>query len=222
MVGGVIEEHGFAALTMTRRSAAIHEAGHCIVYAAFGVPPIKAQIWRRFYEVDGVEKAFWGGQTLTADRELFALDPEVLELHAFFKQAAFYAAGALAEKRFDPDGLLPGSSLDERLVVSTMCRQAEDAFRLPKNAGGYVVEQIVMTLFDDFADLHAKLSSRLNNAKVIRAAELGKILAPVMEAQTSAQAKFENCVDAYLRDPVRAATTFAAAGEIVWRRRDGE
>ena len=86
-----------------------------------------------------------------------------------------------------------------------------------------VVEQIVMTLFDAFADLHAEaVEVALNNAKVIRAAELGKILAPVMEAQTSAQAKFENCVDAYLRDPVRAATTFAAAGEIVWRRRDGE
>ena len=148
-----------------QRSERIHEAGHCIVHAAFGAPPIKAQIWRRFYEVDGVEKAFWGGQTLTADRELFALNPEVLELHAFFKQAAFYAAGALAEKRFDPDGLLPGFSLDERLVVSTMCRQAEDAFRLPKNAGGYVVEQIVMTLFDDFADLHAKLSSRPTTPK---------------------------------------------------------
>jgi hypothetical protein len=191
-------KHGFAAFNYTRPAAAVHEAGHALVYAALGPRPIRVSLERRFYEIGGVTKAFWGGACQT-DRKSFTIDTQFTGPHEYFRELAFIAAGAIAEQRSAPGGLAPGSSLDERVMAGMLCHTAETAFGLPENAAGCLVKEIVTTLLDDFEQVRAKLSRRLLNSKVLRRAELDRALAPVTAARGANEAKFKSLIDDFLR-----------------------
>jgi hypothetical protein len=195
-IHAVLQEHSFAkAFDYNRRAAAAHEAGHAVIYAAFGLSLERIQVQRRF--IKGLETPVWVGCCET-DRAPFTIDP-ANGPHLYIREICFLAAGALGELRLAPGGLLPGSSLDERVFCTMLCHTAETAFGWPEHAAGCLVGKIVKTLLSDFAAEHGRLTGRLLRNKVVRAAELGRLLAPVTAALGANEATFMSLVDDFLR-----------------------
>lgn len=192
----VFEKHGPDGFIGSKHAAAVHEAGHAIVFCALGQRPTRLKLQRKFYEIDGVSRMFWGGVTET-ERKSFLMDMRSNPYESL-TEIAFVAAGFLAEMHFDH--LLPGSSLDERVYAAVLCSLAEIAFDLPEGAAAHLVGQIVKQTFDDFAAEHAKLTRRLLHHNVVRAAELDRLLEPLTRRRLEFEWRFRWQIDLYLRD----------------------
>jgi hypothetical protein len=154
----IVAEHGMieakpASLTTTL----IHEAGHCVVGVAAGLPPLYC--WVKHHRTHG-----FLGETHHRDGEDLNLiaDPERAVRHAVFG-----IAGWAAEEAFDRENLCPCSSIDERanfiLIMGNLARiQGRD------------VQKTLDTTFDAVA-----ACVRANEASVRRVAEALKRSPPL-------------------------------------------
>lgn len=114
----VMAEHGHAAFEMPKRTVCLHEAGHCVVYAALGIKVISASVRRvpRYLD-DAMTQALgrksrnWCGETTTdvAPYVISRFTPQ----DELIRHGMMYLAGVTAEWWLDHDGFRDGSSLDE-------------------------------------------------------------------------------------------------------------
>jgi hypothetical protein len=107
---------GLQAFECPQTSAAIHEAGHCVVDTLEGHLPTRAAIWptERFGQTHWVGKTY-GTPPWRIDDKTSA--------DADLSHARRLLAGVVAEMRFDLDYRL-GSSLDEWAIASAMIQTA--------------------------------------------------------------------------------------------------
>jgi hypothetical protein len=111
----VFAEHGVAAFDCPKHAAAIHEAGHVVVYAAHGADVEDARI-----EPTGQG---WIGYTSAAGTAFLVKDGQGEIEEIYRNRARFLIAGVMAEKLFDPD-CRAGSSLDEVVMAQVMAGRA--------------------------------------------------------------------------------------------------
>jgi hypothetical protein len=107
---------GLRAFDSPKSSAALHEAGHCVIDALDGDIPQRASIWR----IVEFGRPQWIGRTEGAPR--WRVD-ETTDAAADLKQARSQLAGVIAEILFDSDYRL-GSSIDEILTSQSIAATA--------------------------------------------------------------------------------------------------
>jgi hypothetical protein len=123
------QAHAFAlqgprAFECPKSSAAIHEAGHAVIYAQLGTLPSKLAIWP--IVVSGVQQ--WVGRTYCIpEHRVDVTTPPKNDL----KNAQEWISGVTAECLFDPE-YRAGSSLDEIVLAcaaisSAACKMQYDA-----------------------------------------------------------------------------------------------
>jgi hypothetical protein len=116
---------GPAVLDCPKSSAALHEAGHCVVDALDGEIPLRASIW----PVIEFGQTQWIGRTESARG--WRVD-ETTAAEADLKFAYSQLAGVVSEALFDPDYRY-GSSVDE--IVTSQIIAVTAARKLQCNAG---------------------------------------------------------------------------------------
>jgi hypothetical protein len=104
----VLQEHGLGAFRCSKRCAALHEAGHAVVYAAWGTPVE----WLKIKPGDPISG--WGGFTKGAAGDV-TIFGKGAGWQQNFRSAQFFWAGLAAENVFDV--LYPGSSQDEYVLA---------------------------------------------------------------------------------------------------------
>jgi hypothetical protein len=107
---------GMRALECTKRAAAFHEAGHCLIAIFDGTPPVRASIW----PIQQYGQTQWIGRTYGTPK-LRVTDKTPAE--ADLRQARSQLAGVAAEAVFDADYRL-ASSLDEIVISQGIVRTA--------------------------------------------------------------------------------------------------
>jgi hypothetical protein len=107
---------GLQAFECPQTSAAIHEAGHCVVDTIEGHLPTRAAIW----PTECFGRPQWVGKTYGAPP--WRID-EKTSADADLSHARCLLAGVVAESLFDPDYRL-GSSLDEWAIARVMVHTA--------------------------------------------------------------------------------------------------
>jgi hypothetical protein len=107
---------GMRAFECTKRAAAFHEAGHCVIQALDRNPPMRVGIWpiRKF------GMSHWIGRADGTSR--WRVDHKTT-VEADLKQARSQLAGVVAEALFDADYRL-ASSIDEIVISQVIVRSA--------------------------------------------------------------------------------------------------
>jgi hypothetical protein len=108
---------GWRAFEASERTAAYHEAGHCVLYALAGIP--LRRVWIRNVGASG--RRTWIGEC-QAEVIWEVSETSTVALHLLF--ARILLAGWLAECLFVPEDLRAGSSLDEVMLAQTICGAA--------------------------------------------------------------------------------------------------
>lgn len=120
---------GHRAFESTRRCAAIHEAGHCVVNAITADrdhggqwwPPASTRIWRE--PVKGL--CCWLGETRPAKKAPpYRVDARTDPL-AYLTATLQTLGGVVSEMMFDDGDYRLGSSVDELIVAGGCCRALE-------------------------------------------------------------------------------------------------
>jgi len=127
------------ALKKFRSSAIVREAGHAVVYSAFGFQVTEARI---FALADYADQ--WGGETLV-DGASWAVDPTTTAEHDFTVAVCLYS-GSVCENFFNPEEFRSGANADEvvlsRLIIGVI------AFKL-----GISLDRLVERIFDTTAEI---------------------------------------------------------------------
>jgi hypothetical protein len=110
LVKRIVAEEGMEAFAMPKRTAAVHEAGHCIVFAAQGERVRSCRIKSRRY----AGKLYWGGLTFGGDH--WSCGPNS-DVESDLKRMRVILAGVCAELLFDRENYKSGSSLDEVVMA---------------------------------------------------------------------------------------------------------
>jgi hypothetical protein len=121
LVGRALTHDGLRAFECPKSSAAVHEAGHCVIGALNGVIPSRATIW----PVQEFGRPQWVGKT-------YGLPPlwvdDKTDAQADITHARSQLAGVVAESVFDPDYRV-GSSTDEIAIATGILRTAATKMR---------------------------------------------------------------------------------------------
>jgi hypothetical protein len=107
---------GPRAFECPKSSAALHEAGHCLIDALNGTPPASASIW----PIRESGRVHWIGRTNGIPK--WHVDGET-PAEADLKQAQSQLAGVVAEVLFDAD-YRRASSIDEIVISQSIVRTA--------------------------------------------------------------------------------------------------
>jgi hypothetical protein len=113
----VFDAHGLEAFACSKRAAAIHEAGHVVIYAAHGAEVESAHI------EETPAKTGWIGYTSSVGTAFTVKDGQGESEDLYRNRARFLIAGVTAEKLFDPEAKA-GSSLDEWVMAQVMACKA--------------------------------------------------------------------------------------------------
>jgi hypothetical protein len=166
-----VERDGPAALVCTRRSTALHEAGHCVICALDGTLPTSTRIWPIRHD-GGIE---WLGRTEgipggRVDEQSSAAADVII--------ARSLLAGVVAEKMFDPDAR-SGSSTHE--IASAL--GVNKMIAVKTNRQPVAVWEVI--LGDIFDGLHAHqdvvfaIAEELMRRQCISKSRLKRLLRPI-------------------------------------------
>lgn len=120
---------GKRAFESTKRCAAIHEAGHCVINQltadrdckGMWWPPARTRIWRE--PVKGM--VCWLGETTSSKKAPpFFVDPRT-DLRGYLILALRTVGGIAAEWIFDREDYRAGSSIDEMLIAGGCARSLQ-------------------------------------------------------------------------------------------------
>jgi hypothetical protein len=168
----VLAAQGPAAFECSKRSAAVHEAGHCIITKALGQPVTRTKIERR----NVGERVVWLGETLGPPA--WECTPET-DPRDDFREGISLIAGFIAEVVFDGDNLRFGSSLNEIAVTNAIAHNI--AVKLKADPSD-VMRQIMAAAGDTLlrnADAVRAIAERLERKRTIDGPRLAKMLAGV-------------------------------------------
>lgn len=174
----------------TKRCAAIHEAGHCVVDAITADqdhggqwwPPDSARIWRA--PVKGL--CCWLGETRPAKKAPpFQVDARE-DLVGFMTLATRVMGGVVAELAFDGSDYRMGSSVDEWVVAGGCARTLETIGAFP-TAEQALSSLILITRNMLAANAHAvqAIATTLERQRRIEGAELADLLRAVRKEPRS-------------------------------------
>ncbi|MEI2771846.1 MAG: hypothetical protein V9G98_14255 [Candidatus Competibacter sp.] len=174
---------GVRALESTRRHAAIHEAGHAVIYEitaddARWWRPYRLRIWREPAAPDGL--LFWAGRTDVSPKA----PPERVDTRNDPTGAAVLALRALAgwasESQFCRKDFRMASSVDEMLLAGGCARSLATHWnREPEK----VLEILIATatrMLQANKPILMTISSRLEQNRKLENAELRRLLAGVV------------------------------------------
>jgi hypothetical protein len=171
IAAAAVERDGPAALVCTRRSTALHEAGHCVICALDGTLPTSTRIWPIRHD-GGIE---WLGRTEgipggRVDEQSSAAADVII--------ARSLLAGVVAEKMFDPDAR-SGSSTHE--IASAL--GVNKMIAVKTNRQPVAVWEVI--LGDIFDGLHAHqdvvfaIAEELMRRHCISKSRLKRLLRPI-------------------------------------------
>jgi len=167
---------GPKAFDSPKSSAALHEAGHCVVDALHGAIPTRATI-RRLMEfgrpqwigrTDGIPK--WRvDDTTPADEDL--------------QQARSQLAGVVAEILFDRANYRPASSADEIVTSQAIVRSA--AIKMHRDPAALWLETLVetATILKANEKIVRRIADRLLRRGVIKSRQLARLLHEVRKTR---------------------------------------
>lgn len=178
------QAQGLRAFESTRRCAALHEAGHCIVNTILADaeqggqfwPPDSTRIWRA--PVKGL--MVWLGETLPAKKAPpFHVDARV-DLTGYLSYAVQTVGGIAAEMAFDGADYRVGSSVDEWVVAGGCARVLAD-FGLFADAELALVSLLktATTMLTANESVVRAVAARLEAQRKVQGAELTALLRAV-------------------------------------------
>ena len=184
------KEQGKRAFESTKRCAAIHEAGHCVVNTITADqdrggqwwPPARTRIWRE--PVKGL--CCWLGETRPAKKAPpFRVDARN-DLMDCITLAVQTLGGVVAEMVFDGGDYRIGSSIDELIVAGGCCRTLETVGLFP-TAEQALSALMTMTGQMLKANTHVveSIADRLERQRRIECAELAELLRDVRKEPRS-------------------------------------
>lgn len=182
----VFQQHGVRALESTRKCAALHEAGHCIVNTItadadqggqFGSPD-STRIWRA--PVKGA--TVWLGETLPHRKA------PPLHINAKVDPMSYLAfmvrtmGGIAAELAFDGADYRAGSSIDEWIVAGGCARTLAELGAYP-SAEAALMNVLRATTFMLTANetVVRAIATQLEEKRHVHGAELAGLLRPVQK-----------------------------------------
>lgn len=174
------QHQGQRALESTKRCAAIHEAGHCVVntLTAGGMfwPPAITRIWRE--PVKGL--TVWLGETQPATHAPKVRVDARQDVARFMTLAVRTLGGVVAEMLFDGGDYRLGSSADEWVVAGGCARALADVGTFP--CAEVAMSRLLMTtsalLTANTARVQA-IAAALQHRRKLEGAELGDFLQSV-------------------------------------------
>lgn len=173
---GVVAQ-GAAAFDCPRSAAALHEAGHCVVYRAEGEHVTVTRIWHEFF----LDRRNWLGLTKGTGRWRVAPDtPPADDL----RQARFHLAGVCAELAFEGDQFRAASSVEEIAVARQIILSAAaklDVEFAPLMAGQFLLVTDILGRHRATVDAIARELIRRGSLK---GARLERLLAGVKACLT--------------------------------------
>ena len=181
---------GHRAFESTKRCAAIHEAGHCVVntitadrdHGGQWWPPDSTRIWREPVKV----LCCWLGETRPAkNAPPFRVDARQ-DPAGFMTMAVQALGGVVAEMLFDGGDYRLGSSIDEWMVAGGCCRTLETVGLFP-TAEQALSALMTMTGQMLKANTHVveSIADRLERQRRIECAELAELLRDVRKEPKS-------------------------------------
>jgi hypothetical protein len=164
---------GLNAFDCPKPSAAVHEAGHCVIYACEGLMPTRAAIW----PIKRLGRTQWVGKTYGTPP--WQVDDKTT-VEADLRHARCLMAGVISESLFDPDYRL-GSSLDELAVTSEIIRTAAvKTGRSPQHLWGTILAEIASQLKRHDQQVF-EISAELTRKHTIQRRRLRSFLSPLVE-----------------------------------------
>lgn len=179
----VVAEHGIAAMAMPKRATCIHEAGHCVVYAADGnvlgncwVKPTSREMAERISIIPGEH---WQGMTNLKDMSFQLIygpedPPERCE-----QVSRATIAGVHAERMFAGEDFHQGSSIDERVLFNLHCQVAAARRGVDVVEVGDRVTAQVHAVLDRYADTVHKIAGLLYRNNKVSGEHMRRLVAHI-------------------------------------------
>jgi hypothetical protein len=172
---------GLDAFECPKPSAAIHEAGHCVIYACEGFTPTRAAIW----PISRLGRTQWVGKTYGTPP--WHVDDRTTA-EADLRHARCLMAGVISESLFDPEYRL-GSSLDEWAIASGILQSvAVKTGRTPEQLWGATLGEIASRLRLHDQQVFA-ISAELMRKHAIQGHRLKSLLAPIAASRAAVRSQ---------------------------------
>lgn len=180
LMGMAFQAQGATAFESTKRCAAIHEAGHCVVNTLVASPmmwpPTMTRIWRE--PIKGL--TVWLGETRPAkNAPRCAFDVRV-DPYAYQAFAVSQLGGVVSEMLFDAADYRIGSSVDELVIAAGGAKSlaAVGLFETADSAFGALLNITSQMLICN-RDVVQAIAERLQASRRVQGAELTNLLARI-------------------------------------------
>ena len=176
-----LKAQGTHAFESTKRCAAIHEAGHCVVNTITASDqhggacwlPRSVRIWRE--PIKGLQ--VWLGENLPAkNAPPYRVDPRT-DPEGYFTTAVRLLGGVVSEMMFDAHDYRMGSSIDEWVVASSCARTLTTMGMYPSAEQALnSLAGIVRNMLNANTHVVESIAARLERQRRIEGAELVALL----------------------------------------------
>jgi hypothetical protein len=190
-----VQQHGERAVLFTRRSAAIHEAGHAVVFARTADEIVYHSPYRLTLKQRKTPWGpTWGGFTAVSpsapELQINSLDhPEMMRIHGLR-----LLAGVLAEVMFDGSDFRTGSSVDEIAVAQQIANSIAGPERTPQNVMAEMMLETAAMLRADKESL-LRIAARLERDRKIGPSDLRRMLPKWGDANKTQMRPVDACVE---------------------------
>lgn len=172
LIKSAFDSQGFAAFECSKESAAIHEAGHCIIYASLGT-----KIDRCYIDRDAKFPEIWVGASVP-DHEKLECSPSS-DVNDDLYNALCVLSGVAAELKFCKD-FRKGSSLNEIAIFGMICVGAADKLGLNSIHVHALMFKAVMWLLEKNASAHHEISKILLEKERLNGKEISSLVRDVV------------------------------------------
>jgi hypothetical protein len=174
MLRGALATQGLRAIENPLSAAVVHEAGHAVLYAAYGHEVRSLKVWQK---KRGAQRGHWVGFT-TAGAGL-RIRPDT-RVESDFLYATIVLSGVLAEQMFDHQNFREASSLDEiaktRALASNIALQTGAEFEQVMTG----IVKATMTVLRANEHSVREIAAELERRKIICRGRLAELLKNVI------------------------------------------
>lgn len=171
-----------------KSSAVVHEAGHAVLFASYGVPMRSVRVWPH---KKGITRGHWVGRAQPTEFK-WRVGPDASP-EVNFKHACIQIAGRIAEELFDTENLRLGSSLEEiiqvRIIAGSIAQKTQEN---PNRVLQAIVTE-TRSILKSNESVVREIASRLDRDQVVRRDALGAMLARVQRPSVT---QIPDCVRA--------------------------
>ena len=170
------EQQGLRAFEDPKSSAVVHEAGHAVLYAYYGIEMefVKVRECKK-----GIQAGHWVGNARPVNYKWGGSGPDTLPEDEF-KNACILIAGRIAEELFDRENRRLGSSLDEFIGVRMLSRNISQKTGLDPNDVMMNICAQTCNILRNNESVLREIARFLECRRVVRGKVLRSILAKVV------------------------------------------